>query len=383
VTDATSTYTALVIEPDGLEALVSVLRARGYRVVGPTVRDGAIVLDEIVSAEELPWGTTAEQGAARYRLEPRGDGAAFGWAVGPHSWKGELLPARVRLWRAQQSANGVPEIEEEPVPERPLALLGVRPCDVHAIAIQDRVLIGGAYADRDYEARRQSAFVIAVNCGVPGGSCFCTSMGTGPRASGGYDLALTEIVGGGHRFLVESESEAGAAVSASLPGRRAEKSDVDAALAVTAEAERHMGGQVAADGLPALLARNLAHPRWDDVAERCLTCGNCTLACPTCFCTSIEDVNDLVGGAAERWRSWDSCFSIDHSYTHGGSVRRSSRARYRQWLTHKFGTWVEQFGTSGCVGCGRCVTWCPVGIDVTEELAAIRLTDGEVHHEDT
>ncbi len=371
-----------MIEPDGLGRLVDVLRQQGYRVVGPTVRNGAIVLDEIESAEALPWGTGAEQQAATYRLAPRDDGAAFGWAVGPHSWKGELLPSRVRLWRARRDGDGLPVVEEEPKPERPLALLGVRPCDLQAIAIQDRVLLGGAYVDRDYAARRDDALVIAVDCGVPGGTCFCSSMGTGPRAGAGYDLALTEIVDGGHRFLVRIGSPAGADVAAALDATAAVETDLDAAAAVTADAAEQMGRRLDAADLPLLLARNLEHPRFDDVAERCLTCANCTLACPTCFCTSIEDVNDLVDGSAERWRSWDSCFSIDYSHIHGGSVRRSPRARYRQWLTHKFGTWVEQFGTSGCVGCGRCITWCPVGIDVTEELAAIRLTDGEVQHAD-
>jgi ferredoxin len=277
------------------------------------------------------------------------------------------------------AANGhAPELEEQEPPARPLALLGARPCDLSAIAIQDRVLLEGRYVERDYAQRRAGVFVVAVNCGVPGGTCFCASMGTGPRATGGYDLGLTEVLAGGHRFLVEAGSEGGRRLLESLPTRPATAEDLAAARQVTDEAARRMGRRVEAAGLRDLLARNLEHPRYDDVAERCLTCGNCTLVCPTCFCTSVEDVNDLADGSAERWRSWDTCFSVDHSYIHGGSIRRSARARYRQWLTHKFGTWIDQFGTSGCVGCGRCITWCPVGIDVTEELAAIRATDGEV-----
>ena len=369
-----------VLGADGLATLVATLLHEGYRVVGPTVRDGAIVLDEIASSDELPHGWTAHHEAGSYRLEKRDDEAVFGWAVGPHLWKQELLPSHVRLWRASVADGAAPTIDEEPPPERPLALLGARSCDLHAIAIQDRVFLEGRYVERDYALRRQGAFVVAVNCGEPGGTCFCSSMGTGPRAENGFDHAHTELVEGEHRFLVEAGSDRGRAILAALPVREATADDRSAAVSVTAEAEQRMGRQLESAGLPELLAANLDHPRFTEVAERCLTCGNCTLVCPTCFCTSVEDVNDLADGSAERWRSWDSCFSTDYSHIHGGSVRRSPRARYRQWLTHKFGTWFEQFGTSGCVGCGRCITWCPVGIDVTEELAAIRAANGEVDH---
>jgi ferredoxin len=374
---------ALVMGLDGLASLVSALHEAGYRVVGPTVRDGAIVLDEIGSAEDLPHGVAVEQEAAAYRLERRHDEAVFGWAVGPHSWKQELMPSRVRLWRASVSGNGHgPTIEEEPPPLKPLAILGARPCDLHAIAIQDRVFLGGPYIERDYAQRRDGAFLVVVNCGVPGGTCFCTSMGTGPRAEEGFDLALTEILDGEHRFVVEAGTERGREILALLPTRQATPEDVGAALLVTHEAARRMGRELDTVRLPELLASNRDNPSFRAVAERCLTCGNCTAVCPTCFCTSVEDVNDLADGSAERWRVWDTCFSVDYSYIHGGSVRRSSMSRYRQWLTHKFGTWVDQFGTSGCVGCGRCITWCPVGIDVTEELAAIRATEGEVERAD-
>jgi len=126
------------------------------------------------------------------------------------------------------------------------------------------------------------------------------------------------------------------------------------------------------EGLHELLTENFNHPRWEDVAKRCLTCGNCTMVCPTCFCTTIEDTSDLTGAHAERWRKWDSCFTQALSYIHGGSVRQSVKSRYRQWMTHKLASWTDQFGGTGCVGCGRCITWCPAGIDITEEARAIR-----------
>jgi ferredoxin len=254
----------------------------------------------------------------------------------------------------------------------------VRACELNAIAIQDKVFTGGKFVDRDYAARRAGIFVVAVNCGEPAGTCFCVSMDSGPRAEQGYDLALTEVLDGEHRFLVEAGSPAGEEVLAELSFRPAEESDVAAATAVTDSAAERMGRSMESFGLRELLADNLEHPRWDEVTERCLTCGNCTMVCPTCFCTSVEDTTDLTGTETARTRVWDTCFSLDYSYIHGGSVRASARSRYRQWLTHKLGTWHDQFDTSGCVGCGRCITWCPVGIDITEEVAALR---GEEAHD--
>jgi ferredoxin len=365
-----------VIDPEALETLVGSLRARGYRVLGPTVQDGAIVYAELEAAGELPTGWTDRQDGGHYRIERRDDDARFGYAVGPHSWKQFLFPPRVRLWQARRNGEDALEVEEEPVDETPLAFLGVRSCELHAIEIQDRVFLGGRFVDADYAARRDGNFVVAVNCFEPGGTCFCVSMGTGPRAERGYDLALTEILDGEHRLLVEVGTERGAEILRDLPARPALRLDLDAAERAVDGAAQRMGRQMEAGDLRDLLARNLEHPRWEDVADRCLACGNCTLVCPTCFCSSIEDVTDLTGDEAERWRRWESCFSLEHSYIHGGSVRPTHHSRYRQWMTHKLGTWHDQFGSSGCVGCGRCITWCPVGIDITEEVAAIRSTEG-------
>ncbi len=364
-----------VLEPDALEALVSALRGRGYRVLGPRLRDGAIVYDDLHSAAELPIGYGDEQAPGRYRVTRREDEARFGYAVGPHSWKQFLLPARLRIWRARRDGDGF-ELETDQTERAPLALVGVRGCELSAIAIQDRVLIGGEYQEADYAVRRDGAFIVAVDCFEPADTCFCVSMGGGPQIRGDCDLVLSEILDGEHRFLARAGSDRGAELLRELPQRAAAPVDLDAAAAAVQGAAAKMTRTVESGDLRDLLARNLENPRWDEVAERCLTCGNCTMVCPTCFCTSVEDVSDLAGTEAERVRVWETCFSVDHSFLHGGSVRRSGRSRYRQWLTHKFGTWYDQFDSSGCVGCGRCIAWCPVGIDVTEELAAIRDTDG-------
>jgi sulfhydrogenase subunit beta (sulfur reductase) len=368
---------AATIERNGLDELFAALRDRGFQLIGPTVRDGAIVYDEIGSCDDLPEGWNDEQDGGTYRLRRRDDPALFGYAVGPQSWKRFLHPPELKLWRARRSAEGEIEFSEEADSPPSYAFIGVRSCELHAIAIQDRVLMEGEYPDPFYRARREGAFIVAVNCTVAGGTCFCVSMETGPRAEAGFDLALTEVIEDGrHYFVCEAGTARGGELMAQLPASPIEAAEAEAAEAGIGRAAAEQGRSMETAGIKELLYENYEHPRWDEVSERCLTCGNCTMVCPTCFCTTVEDTGDLALETAERTRVWDSCFTIDFSYVHGGSVRRSARSRYRQWMTHKLATWIDQFGTSGCVGCGRCITWCPVAIDITEEVAAIRATDG-------
>jgi sulfhydrogenase subunit beta (sulfur reductase) len=362
-----------VLRREDFQHLLNALAERGYRIVAPAVRDGAIVYEEIHAVSDLPEGWTDRQDGGTYRLERRNDAALFGYAVGPHSWKKFLFPPRTRLWQADRQPQGF-MLRPEPFDATPYAFLGVRSCELHAIAIQDKVFMD---TDPLYRAHREGAFLVAVNCGQAGGTCFCVSMKTGPRAESGFDLALTEILEDGrHAFTVEARSDRGRDIMQMLPTEEAGALDLEASARCTERAVQQMGRSMDVKGLPELLARNLEHPRWDEVASRCLACANCTMACPTCFCSTVEDTTDLTGDHAERWRSWDSCFTMDFSHVHGGSVRTSTRARYRQWLSHKLSTWHDQFGTSGCVGCGRCITWCPVAIDLTEEVAAIRESEG-------
>ena len=361
-----------VIDRDGLDALIAALREDGHAVHGPVLRDGAILHDAIESSADLPAGWTEIHEAGRYRVERREDDALFGFTTGPQSWKRLLHPPEEVLFRARRGDEGL--VIEAPEKVHPkYAFIGVRACDLRAIAIQDRVFATAPAPDSPYARRRDRVFLVAVNCGEAGATCFCASMGTGPRAEAGYDIALTELLDdGGHRFLAEAGSERGAGLLARIGGREATPVDLDAAARATQRALQGMGRRLETDGLKELLQGNLEHDRWDEVAGRCLACGNCTMVCPTCFCTTVEDSSDLAGATAERVRRWDSCFTLDFSHVHGGSVRQSTRARYRQWMTHKLAGWIDQFGESGCVGCGRCITWCPVGIDITEEAAAIR-----------
>jgi sulfhydrogenase subunit beta (sulfur reductase) len=355
---------SVVFQADALDQLLDAVKRRGFRLIGPVIRDGAICYDDIASAADLPRGWTDDQDAASYRLRERDDDSLFGYNVGPDSWKKYLFPPHTRLSPAERP------------PDEPFAFLGVRSCELAAIAIQDRVFLGGRHKDPHYDARREGALIVAVNCGEAGGTCFCASMDAGPCATDGFDIVLTELLGEpGHRFLAEAGTARGAEILSEVETTPARAADISAANAASQNAVESMGRVMPPLDLRDLLAENYGHPRWDDVAARCLTCGNCTMVCPTCFCFSVEDTSglssDQTGGDPERHRSWDSCFTMDHSYLHGGPVRVSSRSRYRQWMTHKLSTWIDQFGTSGCVGCGRCITWCPAGIDITEEVAAI------------
>ncbi len=361
-----------ILRGDHFEALLDALRARNYRVIGPTIREGAIVYEDLNSTNDLPIGWTDEQEGGTYRLKKRDDAALFGYVVGPHSWKKFLHPPVVRLWQISRSF----QVEEEKPAKERLAFVGVRACELHAIAIQDKVLLGGTVVDSNYQRRRENIFVVSVNCGQAGNTCFCVSMNAGPKAVSGFDLALTEILDNDeHYFVGEVGTTLGGEILSEIPHETAEKQQEEKAQKLHESTARHMGRRMDTGGIRELLYANYENARWDDAAARCLTCGNCTMVCPTCFCTTVVDVTDLKGEHAERWQKWDSCFSIDFSYIHGGGVRTSTKSRYRQWMTHKLATWIDQFGSSGCVGCGRCITWCPVGIDITEEARAIREND--------
>jgi ferredoxin len=367
-----------VLTLDGLQAVIDLLLGQGYTVLGPTVADGVIDYRAITGVEDLPKGWGDEQEAASYRLRRRDDDAVFAYAAGAQSAKPVFFPADELLWRSRLT-DREPDVEQPdaaaagPRGTAPYAFLGMRSCDLAAVTIHDTILAGRAAVDTHYAGRRADSVVIAVTCTDPAGTCFCTSMGTGPVPRQGFDLALTELYADGpHRFIAEPGTPKGEELLEAARGAEATEDDLASALRVGEEAAGRMGRHLDSEGIRNLLYDSAESAVWDEIASRCLSCTNCTLVCPTCFCTSVDDVSDLAGTTGERHRVWDSCFSQDYSYIHGGAVRVSGAARYRQWMTHKLGSWVDQFGMSGCVGCGRCIAWCPAGIDITAEAAVLR-----------
>jgi ferredoxin len=350
-----------------LQALIDRLRADGYEVIGPRVADGAVTLGPVGSVAELARGARDDQQPGRYRLALVADGGYFDHVVGPHSLKPYLFPPRTTVLEVLRvRGSWEARVPDPPQPKR--AVIGVRSCDLHALAIQDRVFLHGPHPDPEYASRRQGLFLVAVNCSRSAATCFCASMQTGPTVTTGADLVLTELADG---FVVRAGSESGVQVLTGLSERPATPEERTAAAEVPKRAAREQVRRIDPTTVHDVLMNNLEHPRWDDVARRCLACANCTMVCPTCFCSTVNEVNDLAGEFTARERVWESCFNEEHSWAAGGAVHATTKTRYRQWLTHKLATWIDQFGTSGCVGCGRCITWCPVGIDITEEVAAL------------
>ena len=369
-------------EKPRLQELIDLLQRAGYRTIGPQVADSAVVYSDVDSISQLPLGVLDEQDGGRYRLTEAEGAGYFDHVVGPHSLKNFIFPPRETLQELIRS-DGQWESQPPPDPGPPVAAIGVRSCDLHALAIQDRVFLEGPYVDPAYKARREGLFVVAVNCRRAAATCFCHSMRTGPAVTSAHDLALTEL---DDRFALVIGSQRGGEIVAATDWQPCSYAEIEQARAQPQQLRQEMEQRPAAASgsdeprprrldtadLRDLLLGNLNHPRWQETAERCLSCANCTMVCPTCFCGTVEEVTDLTGDHVQRERVWASCFTTEHSHMSSGSVRNSTAARYRQWLTHKLATWIDQFDTSGCVGCGRCITWCPVGIDLTEEVAALR-----------
>lgn len=344
--------------------LLAVLNKAGFDCIGPQLKQGAIAFDHLQSVEQLPTGWQDEQQPGRYRLHQTGSPYWFDWANGASAIKPHTFAPQESLWQASRDQAGRLSFQAV-IPKPPkTAIIGVRACDLAALAIQDQHFLYSTFPDPYYKARRESLLLIGVNCTHAAATCFCVSTGDGPEIRSGYDLLLSEIESG---FVLETGSPQGEQIAAELPLAPATAEQLEQAQ------QRMQAATQQQRSLPAHppLYDRLEHPQWQDVGARCLACGNCTNVCPTCFCHQEVEQPALNGTSSTHERRWDTCFQPGHSYVHGWQLRGNATDYYRQWLTHKLDGWHEQFHRSGCTGCGRCITWCPAGIDLTAEVEAL------------
>ncbi len=351
----------LKIEKDNLRGLLSVF-SQSYRIIGPQVLSGTIVLEEI-KAYELPLHYIDQHGQGTYRLLAERSPFLFSFSTGPDSFKKFLFPPERTLFHFGYNKKRL-SAETIESPEKPLLLFGLRACDTEALRLYDRVLSD----DREYRLRRDNSIIVAINCPFPHENCFCSSLSTGPQVKEA-DIIITEL---SEYLLLEVQSEELVNFIRDIPHKEINGRDLEERDNVINDCRAKMNKQIDIKLLKQL-TKKFESPLWQEISERDLECGNCTQVCPTCFCNStfdrvrLSDISktDIRGS---RIRVWDSCFSRNFARVHGGNFRPSRRARYRHWFMHKFLYMEEQFGLRGCVGCGRCITWCPAGIDITEVL---------------
>ncbi|MEJ2620875.1 MAG: 4Fe-4S dicluster domain-containing protein [Candidatus Thiodiazotropha sp.] len=348
-----------------LQKLLDGIVQSGYQILGPVVKDGAIQFLEVTDVTQLASGLTNVQKPAHYRLETSAGERLFDWNHGPQGLKPLCFAPHEVLWVEQKDplsfTTRLPDV-------KPTAVLGVRACDLSALAIQDRHFLHASGADPHYQQRREQLLLIGVDCAHSAESCFCVSTGDGPSVDQGYDIGLSELDDG---FLLWSANDKGKTVLEHVSLVAAQAEQLAQMREQSEQAARQQQRKLSKPEELARLYERLEHTHWQQVADRCLGCGNCTAVCPTCFCYDTQHEVSLDGESAQNVRQWDSCFSANHSSMGGFKVRDDILSRYRQWLTHKLAGWQEQQGRIGCTGCGRCITWCPVGIDLTKETEAI------------
>jgi ferredoxin len=283
-------------------------------------------------------------------------------------------PPRLELFSfdLKKKDNKIKEIKSE----EKIMILGIHPCDVHALIRLDQFFTGD-FEDPYYQNRRKNTILVAINCVEPSDYAFCNSMGTGPFLDRGYDLLLTDI---GTKYLIEIGSEKGKKTLQGLHLDTASDADFTEKNHRYKLMEKRFKRFINPSWLSKIVQENIDHNIWTILGERggiakslpCLSCGSCSFVCPTCYCYDVYDTLDLSLQKGKRIRELDSCQLLEYGeVAQGGNFRRNRNDRVRHWMMCKLG--AAAGGThSSCVGCGRCIRNCPVGIDITEVAKILR-----------
>ena len=264
-----------------------------------------------------------------------------------------------------EKLNRVTSVEEV---RRERILLGARPCDLQAISILDPVFMGKEYTDVYYLKKRETTLIIGFACDQPRSTCFCSSVGGGPFIRTGSDLFFIDL---GDAYLIEFITKKGGALRDNRLLKEADAKDLSLAHGIEKKAREKLNSYLPVEGIEKSLDRIMEGPFWDRIHEKCIGCGVCTFLCPTCHCFDIAD--EAVNNKGRRVRNWDSClFPLYSLETSGHNPRPTGRERTRQRLMHKFNYYPKNFGRIACVGCGRCIAYCPVNFDIREAIEEIK-----------
>jgi len=356
-----------------------------YKIIGNKIENNSVILAELENLSDTPSGYSDEQSPGKYKLINNKSEQLFSFSLSPQSWKKYLHPPESTLWKIHKKDNSF-NIETPKIEKNKMAFWGIRPCDFEAIKIYDGVFLRDNKTNLKYKSIRDNLFIFAINCTVNHNTCFCSSMNSGPDIKDGFDLAVTEIFiendenNTSHHFILNADTQKGQNIVDKFQFKEASKEEVNFAKNKVIENKESITNTFNTKNLDKILQDNYNHEIWYKMGEKCTSCSNCTFVCPTCYCTRTVDFTNLDGSMATRISKWDSCFSKDFTRINNKYIRDSLSSRYRHWVMHKFSTWQEQFGTQGCTGCGRCITWCPSGINIVKvirEIQASSKTDYE------
>lgn len=344
---------AKILKKDQLEGLLESL-LKDNIVFGPSKKGDLFLFDHVESAKDIALGPGNTMNSA----------------------KDVLFPQTERLFAYRHGEAGV-EIEGPPAEKKSLVLFGVRPCDARGLVLLDKVF-GEPPQDNYYGEKRARTVIISMACGRPDPKCFCLAIGGGPCSAEGSDLLFLDL---GDQYLVKAGSSKGIDLLKYKVFKKANKEVLARAGIVEKEAEESMNqagmGRIGiGEALEKRLETLFNDPIWDDITESCLGCGICTYLCPTCHCFDILD--ETGQSAGERIRIWDSCqFPLFTHQASGVNPRPSVKERFRQRIMHKLCYLPQNGNLPGCVGCGRCVTECPVNLDIREVIQKISAREAE------